>query len=51
MGEAKDHIEHAGYANVAGLTKTPDGMWTGQATKDGKPVTVSVDFKGAVAAN
>lgn len=50
MDQAKGHIENAGYANVTGLTKTPDGLWTGQATKDGKPVTVSVDFKGAVSA-
>lgn len=50
MAQAKGHIEHAGYAGVTGLTKTPDGLWTGQATKDGKSVTVSVDFKGAVSA-
>jgi hypothetical protein len=50
MGEAKGHIEHAGYTGVMGLTKTPDGIWTGQAMKDGKPVTVSIDFKGAVSA-
>jgi hypothetical protein len=48
--QAKGHIEKAGYGNVAGLTKTPDGLWTGTATKDGKPVTVAVDFKGAVTA-
>jgi hypothetical protein len=50
MGQAKGHIEHAGYTGVTGLAKTPDGLWTGQAMKDGKPVTVSVDFKGAVSA-
>ena len=50
MGQAKEHIEHAGYAGVSGLTKTPNGLWVGQAVKDGKPVTVAVDFKGAVSA-
>ncbi len=49
-GEARGHIEHAGYTDVTGLTKTPDGLWTGKAKKDGKTVDVSVDFKGAVAA-
>jgi hypothetical protein len=46
--QARGHIEHAGYTDVSGLTKTADGMWTGQAKKDGKSVSVSVDFKGAV---
>ena len=49
-GQAKGHIENAGYANVTSLMKTPDGLWTAQATKGGKPVTVIVDFKGAVTA-
>ena len=49
-GQAKGHIENAGYSNVTGLTKTPDGLWTASATKGGKPVTVIVDFKGAVTA-
>lgn len=49
-GQAKGHIENAGYTDVAGLTKTPDGFWTGSAKKDGKPVQVSVDYKGAVSA-
>lgn len=49
-GQAKGHIENAGYTDVTGLTKTPDGLWTGSAKKDGKTVGVSVDFKGAVSA-
>jgi len=49
-GQAKGHIENAGYTNVTGLTKTPDGMWTAKATKDGKSMDVAVDFKGAVTA-
>lgn len=49
-GQAKGHIENAGYTNVMGLTKTADGMWTGKATKGGKTMDVSVDFKGAVTA-
>ena len=49
-GEAKGHIEKAGYADVTGLTKTPDGLWTAKAKKDGKAVDVALDFKGAVTA-
>ena len=49
-GQARGHIENAGYADVTGLTKTADGMWTGRATKAGKTTDVSVDFKGAVTA-
>lgn len=49
-GQAKGHIENAGYTDVSGLTKTPDGFWTGSAKKDGKSVEVSVDYKGAVSA-
>ena len=47
-GQARGHIENAGYSNVTGLTKTPDGMWMGRAVKGGKTMDVSVDFKGAV---
>lgn len=47
-GQAKGHIENAGYTDVMGLTKTPDGMWTAKAKKGGKTMDVSVDFKGAV---
>jgi hypothetical protein len=47
-GQARGHIENAGYTDVSGLTKSPDGLWTGMAKKGGKAVSVAVDFKGAV---
>lgn len=50
-GQAKGHIENAGYTDVTGLQKTKDGLWTGSARKGGKTVGVTVDFKGAVTAN
>jgi len=50
-GEAKGHIEHAGYSDVSNLQKTKDGLWTATAKKDGKSVGVTVDFKGAVTPN
>lgn len=48
--QAKSAIESAGYANVSALTQNTNGLWQGTATKDGKSVTVSVDYKGAVTA-
>src|SRR6185312_13977532 len=50
-GQAKGHIENAGFTDVTDLQKTKDGLWTAQAKKNGKPVGVTVDFKGAVTAN
>lgn len=47
-GQAKGHIENAGYTDVTALAKTADGLWTGQAKKGGKTMSVSLDFKGAV---
>ena len=49
-GQARGHIEKAGYSDVTALMKTPEGLWTGKAKKDGKTTDVSVDFKGAVTA-
>ncbi|HEX4713071.1 hypothetical protein [Phenylobacterium sp.] len=49
-GQAKGHIENAGYSDVTNLTKTPDGMWTAKAKKGGKTMDVALDFKGAVTA-
>lgn len=50
-GQAKGHIENAGFTDVTGLQKTKTGLWTAMAKKDGKAVGVTVDFKGAVTAN
>ena len=49
-GEAKGHFENAGYSDVTGLAKSPDGLWTAKAKKAGKAVDVALDFKGAVTA-
>jgi hypothetical protein len=48
--EAKSHIESAGYTDVTGLAKTPDGLWTAKAKQGGKSMDVTLDFKGAVSA-
>jgi hypothetical protein len=47
-GEAKSRIEKAGYANVSALKKDDDGIWRGNATKDGRSVDVSLDYQGNV---
>lgn len=49
-GEAREHIEHAGYSDVTGLQQDSSGIWHGAATKDGRQVNVAVDFKGDVTA-
>lgn len=49
-GQARGHIENAGYSDVTGLAKTPDGLWTAKAKKGGKTMDVALDFKGAVTA-
>jgi putative membrane protein len=47
-GEARGHIEHAGFTQVSSLSKDKDGIWRGTAMKDGHRVSVAVDFKGDV---
>ena len=47
-GQAKSRIEDSGFRDVTGLKKDDHGIWTGQAMKDGKQVTVQLDFQGDV---
>jgi putative membrane protein len=49
-GQARSRIESAGFTNVTGLRKDDQGIWRGQAEKDGKSVKVSLDYKGNVVA-
>jgi putative membrane protein len=51
QGEAKSRIEKAGYTNVDGLTKDDQGIWRGTASKDGKSVKISLDYKGNISEN
>lgn len=48
--QAKSRIEEAGYANVTGLSKDDQGIWRGQATKDGQQVAIALDYQGNVVA-
>jgi predicted small lipoprotein YifL len=48
--QAKSAIEKAGYTGVGPLTQNANGVWQGQATRDGAETTVAVDYKGAILA-
>jgi len=50
-GQAKARIESRGFSNVSALAKDSQGVWRGKAQKDGKDVTVSLDFQGNVITN
>jgi hypothetical protein len=39
---------HPVYADVTGLTKDDKSIWRGKATKDGKPVSVALDYQGNI---
>jgi hypothetical protein len=47
-GEAKSRIEKMGFTNVSDLKKDDQGVWRGQATKNGQTADVSVDYQGNV---
>jgi hypothetical protein len=49
--QAKGRLEKAGYSNIGALKKNDAGAWEGTASKDGKSVTVTLDYKGNVTAN
>ena len=46
--QAKARIEAQGYANVSGLQKDAQGMWTARAMKDGKSHQVMLDTRGQI---
>lgn len=41
-------IEGDGYKNVQGMTRNPDGSWSGKALRGGSMVDVHVDARGNV---
>jgi hypothetical protein len=48
MGEARSRITAAGFSDVKGLKKDNQGIWRGQASKDGASTNVSLDYQGNV---
>ena len=49
-GQARGRIEGAGYSDVRDLRKDDQGVWRGQATRDGSRTDVALDFQGNVVA-
>jgi hypothetical protein len=48
MGQARGRITSAGFTNVKDLKKDDQGIWRGQATKDGASKSVALDYQGNV---
>ncbi|WP_159997560.1 PepSY domain-containing protein [Roseomonas sp. 18066] len=48
--QARGRIEAAGFTQVEALKKDEQGVWRGQAMRDGKPEQVGLDFQGQVVA-
>ena len=48
--QARSQIEAKGFSDVSGLQKDANGTWQGKATKNGKPVDVTLDFWGDLVA-
>jgi len=46
--QAKERIVEAGYADVTGLKLDDKCVWRGAAMKDGKSVTVALDYQGNI---
>lgn len=46
--QAKDRATGAGFTDIGPMQKDDKGVWHGQAKKDGKQVTVAVDYQGNV---
>ncbi len=47
-GQARSRIEAAGFSDVTELQKDDQGIWRGRGTRDGRQVSVALDFTGAV---
>ncbi|MEZ2331290.1 DUF4142 domain-containing protein [Mesorhizobium sp. RCC_202] len=48
--QAKSRIQDAGFSEVSALSKDDQGIWRGQATKDGKKTAIALDYQGNVVA-
>jgi hypothetical protein len=49
-GQARSRIEGAGYSGVHDLRKDDQGVWRGQAMRNGSATEVALDFRGNVVA-
>ncbi len=46
--QVKQRLADAGYANPENLQLGDDGIWRGDAERDGKPVKALFDFQGNI---
>jgi protein CpxP len=46
--QARSRLEAQGFSTVTELRKDDQGIWRGKAQKDGKSVSVGIDYKGTV---
>lgn len=46
--QARKRIEEAGFTNVTGLTLDAEGIWRGQAERNGVATSVGLDYQGNV---
>jgi hypothetical protein len=46
--QARERIVAQGYTDPSALTQAADGTWSGQATRNGQTVQVTVDYQGNV---
>jgi hypothetical protein len=46
--QARSRLEAQGFGNVTELRKDDQGIWRGKAQRDGKSVSVGIDYKGTV---
>jgi len=48
--QARSRIESRGFTNVTTLMKDEQSIWRGKASKDGREVSIAVDYQGNVVA-
>jgi hypothetical protein len=46
--QARTRLEAQGFSTITELRKDDQGIWRGKAQKDGKSVSVAIDYKGTV---
>lgn len=50
QAQAKERMEKAGYSGVTALKLDDKGVWQSSAMKDGKSVSVTLDYQGNIVA-
>lgn len=46
--QARSRLSDAGFTNITGLAKDPNGVWRGKAAKGGATHDVSLDYQGNI---